>query len=103
MPYPGTIEAITFGQMGSVYTETTTSTVRANAGKIISAITFLEETTFSALVAQDENLCINTVTTGGGQQGDILGDQVFPRGVTIYGKWKEFSLASGAVIAYQGV
>ena len=103
MAYPGTIDAITFGQMGSFYTDSTTTTVRAAAGKIISAITFLEETTFSALVSRDADLCVNTVTASG-QNGEILGsDQVFPRGVTIYGKWKEFSLYSGAVIAYQGV
>jgi len=27
---------------------------------------------------------------------------VFPQGMTIFGKWTAFTLASGSVIAYQG-
>ena len=103
MPYPGTIDAITFGQMGSVYTDSTTTTVRAAAGKVISAITFLEDTTFTTLTSKDASICFNTVTASG-QNGEILGsDQVFPRGLTIYGRFGELRLNSGAVIAYQGV
>lgn len=103
MPYPGSIEAMQFGQMGGVYLDQTSTTIKPGAGKVFSAITMLEETQFSSLVAKDTGICFNSVTTGPGTNGEILGsDQVFPRGVTIYGRWTELSLSSGAVIAYQG-
>ena len=31
-----------------------------------------------------------------------VGSQVFPQGMTIFGRWNSFKLASGAVIAYIG-
>lgn len=93
-----------FGQMGGIYLDQTGTTIRAASGKVISAITMLEETQFSSLVAKDSSICFNSVTAGPGTNGEILGsDQVFPRGVTIFGRWGELSLSSGAVIAYQGV
>ncbi len=104
MPYPGSIESMQFGQMGGIYLDQPATTIRAASGKVISAITMLEETQFSSLVAKDPSICFNSVTTGPGINGEIVGsDQVFPRGVTIFGRWGELSLTSGAVIAYQGV
>ncbi len=93
-----------FGQMGGTYLDLASTTITPASGKVFSAITMLEETQFSALVAKDTGICFNSVTAGPGTNGQILeSDQVFPRGVTIYGRWTSLSLASGAVIAYQGV
>ncbi len=93
-----------FGQMGGVYLDQAATTISPASGKVFSAITMLEETQFSALVAKDTGICFNSVTAGPGTNGEVLGnDQVFPRGVTIYGRWTSLSLTSGAVIAYQGV
>ena len=104
MPYPGSIDAMQFGQMGGVYLDQAATTISPASGKVFSAITMLEETQFSALVAKDTGICFNSVTAGPGTNGEILGsDQVFPRGVTIYGRWTSLSLTSGSVIAYQGV
>jgi len=104
MPYPGSIDAMQFGQMGGVYLDQAATTISPASGKVFSAITMLEETQFSALVAKDTGICFNSVTAGPGTNGEVLGnDQVFPRGVTIYGRWTSLSLTSGAVIAYQGV
>jgi len=55
------------------------------------------------LEAKDSAQSFNSDAGGAGSYGETLGDQVFPRGVTIYGKWKSLSLTSGSVIAYVGV
>ena len=34
--------------------------------------------------------------------GAITGTESFPKGVTIYGRWTGFQLATGGVIAYVG-
>lgn len=104
MAYPGSIDAMQFGQMGGVYLDLASTTITPASGKVFSAITMLEETQFSALVAKESNICFNSDTAGPGTNGQVLeNDQVFPRGVTIYGRWTSLSLHSGAVIAYQGV
>ncbi len=104
MAYPGSIDAITFGQFGSIYTDSTTATITPPSGKVFAAITMLEEVSFDTLVARDTNICFGTTSTGTGTGGQQLAnDQVFPRGVTIYGKWSSINLASGSVVAYIGV
>ena len=35
--------------------------------------------------------------------GDVVDSETFPKGVTIYGRWTGFKLASGRVIAYVGI
>ena len=38
-----------------------------------------------------------------GVNGDAVdSSNTFPKGTTIYGQWTAFTLASGAVVAYQG-
>ena len=104
MPYPGSIDAMTFGQFGSIYLKTASTTITAPTSKLITAITMLEETQFADLEAKDSAQSFNTDAGGAGTGGETLtSTQVFPRGVTIYGKWKSLSLTSGSVIAYVGV
>ncbi len=95
---------MTFGQFGSIYLDQAATTIKPPTNKLITAITMLEETQFTSLVAKDSAQSFNTVAGGAGTNGETLAsDQVFPRGVTIYGKWTELSLTSGAIVAYVGV
>ena len=95
---------MTFGQFGSIYLKTASTTITPPTSKLITAITMLEETQFNTLIAKDSAQSFNTAAGGAGSDGDTLGStQVFPRGVTIYGKWTSLSLTSGSVIAYVGV
>lgn len=94
---------MTFGQFGSIYLKTASTTITPPTNKLITAITMLEETQFADLEAKDSAQSFNSDAGGAGSNGETLGNQVFPRGVTIYGKWKSLSLTSGSVIAYVGV
>ena len=102
MAYPGSIDAITFGQFGSMYTDSTPP-----SGRVFAAITMLEEVTFDSsqgLVSKDSTMFFNTESTGPGTGGvELASTQVFPRGVTIYGKWEKINLTSGSIVAYLGV
>ena len=85
---------IALGQMGAIV-ETGTTAV---TGKNIAAIQMIEDTVFAALTPSD-------TTNGygvGSYNGDTLGSITLPAGMTIYGNWTAFTLASGKIIAYQG-
>tara|TARA_Y100000034_G_scaffold45801_1_gene56244 strand:+ start:324 stop:620 length:297 start_codon:yes stop_codon:yes gene_type:complete len=85
---------IALGQMGAIV-ETSNTAV---TGKNIVAIQFIEDTIFTALTPSD-------TTNGygvGSYNGDTLGSITLPAGMTIYGNWTAFTLASGKIIAYQG-
>ena len=104
MAYPGSIDNITFGQFGSIYTDSTSVSITPPSGRFFCAITMLEEVSFDELVAKDQDMFFSTESDGPGVGGQQLADdQVFPRGVTIYGKWKEINLDSGSIVAYLGV
>jgi hypothetical protein len=112
-----------FGQMGSIHVRGTTAVTAYIAGSadatpasnvtkvepVFVAITFLEDTVFdssaSGLVAETTQLFPDS--TGAGTDIDANGgvavdSETFPKGVTIYGRWTGFQLASGGVIAYLG-
>jgi len=94
------------GQTGSCFVSGTAA-VTAAIGKFV-AIQFLEDTVFNStdgLVATD----VGRWPDDSGAASDIsssntaaVGSQVFPQGMTIFGRWDSFILASGAVIAYVG-
>jgi len=112
-----------FGQMGSIHaagTEAITiiggddsdATPGGNTNrttKVFVAITFLEDTVFDSsadgLVPQESE---NFPSSDGNSTdidadgGDVVDSETFPKGVTIYGRWTGFKLASGRVIAYVG-
>jgi len=113
-----------FGQMGSIHaagTEAITiiggldsdSTPASNVNritKVFCAITFLEDTVFDSgsdgLVAETTQLFPDSTGTGtliDADGGDVVDSETFPKGVTIYGRWTGFKLASGRVIAYVGI
>ena len=95
------------GLVGSIYNGGTETVTCGVDGKNFIAITFVTDTVFnstSGLVATDDTLYINTqsATTQIDSDGDQLDSVTFPAGMTIYGKWTQFILASGSVVAYIG-
>lgn len=85
---------IGLGQAGCLFEDGTD----AVSGKNIVAIQFLEDATFSALTPSDSSY----IGTAGGNGDAIDSSNTFPQGVTIFGSWTAFTLASGSVIAYLG-
>tara|TARA_R100000030_G_scaffold97967_1_gene87438 strand:- start:358 stop:729 length:372 start_codon:yes stop_codon:yes gene_type:complete len=112
-----------FGQLGSIHVagtnavtliggDDTDGTPASNVNritKVFVAITFLEDTVFDSgadgLVPQESE---NFPSSDGNSTdidadgGDVVDSETFPKGVTIYGRWTGFKLASGRVIAYVG-
>ena len=94
------------GQAGSILV-TGTSAVAAGYGKFI-AIQFIEDTVFSSsangLSASDINRWPDDTGIGSdiSSNGVAIDGVTFPQGMTIFGRWDDFTLASGKVIAYIG-
>tara|TARA_R100001082_G_scaffold29080_1_gene14631 strand:- start:461 stop:799 length:339 start_codon:yes stop_codon:yes gene_type:complete len=95
------------GQAGSIFVAGTGG-VTCNNGVFV-AITFLEDTVFASgvggLSAETEQMWPDDAGTGtdiADSGGAVIDGETFPKGVTIYGRWTQFQLASGLVIAYRG-
>tara|TARA_R110000824_G_scaffold198648_4_gene382713 strand:+ start:542 stop:919 length:378 start_codon:yes stop_codon:yes gene_type:complete len=109
----------TLGQYGSIFTDSTTAAVVPPDGYIICAITFMADTVLKAdggLVA--ENAGTNkkkfmstqnaSHTSGTDEEGtggiQINASNIFPKGLTIYGRWESFHVhaadTDGGVICY---
>mgnify|MGYP003124176852 FL=1 len=116
-----------FGQMGSVYTKTANNQIKPPTDKVFVAITFLADTQLELLatgaggltadtsdpnaeyigtdVAAHDATATNATTVTGELGSTISNTQTFPRGVTIYGRWKSVEIGNGktgALIAYLG-
>lgn len=123
MAYKDSITNYAFGQMGSIHaagTETVTiiggddtdATPAGNTNrttKVFVAITFLEDTVFDSgndglVAAEDQNFPSSqyTSTDIDADGGDVVDSEIFPKGLTMYGRWTGFKLSSGRVIAYVG-
>tara|TARA_R100000234_G_C4911196_1_gene139942 strand:+ start:351 stop:650 length:300 start_codon:yes stop_codon:yes gene_type:complete len=85
---------VALGQVGCLFEDGTD----AITGKKIIGIQFLEDSTFSSLTPES----VDYVGTSGGNGDAIDSSNTFPQGVTIFGRWTGFTLASGSVIAYLG-
>ena len=70
--------AYAFGQLGSGFSDEDDA-VTPPAGKVIIAISFLGDTTYSAHTA--------AVANNGGGASETDGGTIFPKGMTIYGRW----------------
>jgi len=111
---------VALGQLGSAYV-TDENAFTPPTGRVIMAITMVETTAFTALTPElptdatfrgsatsgvsDIN-CVGTVTptAANGSGADTLGgSDVFPAGLTIYGRWKGFTLNAIAEEAEAGV
>ena len=100
---------IAIGQAGSIFvTGTTAVTCGAGTGVFV-AIQFTEDTVFASgsggLIAETEQLFPDD--TGAGTRidsngGAAIDGETFPQGMTIFGRWTGFTLASGACLAYVG-
>ena len=94
------------GQTGSCFVSGVAA-VTAAIGKFV-AIQFLEDTVFNGtdgLVATDSGRWPDDTDAAvdiSGSNTAAVGSQVFPQGMTIFGRWDSFILVSGAVIAYVG-
>ena len=94
------------GQAGSILV-TGTGAIAAGYGKFI-AIQFIEDTVFSSSASglSGTDLQRWPDDTGVGSDissnGAVIDGVTFPQGMTIFGRWDGFTLASGKVIAYIG-
>ena len=112
-----------FGQMGSIHVAGTNAvtliggldsdlTPASNVNRttrVFVAITFLEDTTFNTGASGLTPAEAQNFPSSDGASTDIDADggvavdgETFPKGVTIYGRWTGFQLATGRVIAYVG-
>ena len=85
---------VALGQAGCLFEDGTD----AITGKKIIGIQFLEDTTFTTLTPDSSSY----IGTSGGNGDAIDSSNTFPQGVTVFGRWTGFTLASGSVIAYLG-
>ena len=102
-----------FGQNGSIFvagtTAVTSNGVTGMNEIVFIAITFLEDTVFDSgnagLISETNQLFPSTQYTSTSIDADggaVVDSVTFPAGVTIYGRWTGFTLASGSVVAYIG-
>ena len=114
-----------FGQLGSVYTTSSSDPIKPPTGKVFVAFTTLATTTFDnegGLVAQQDSTAgleyISTETAGGADQNahdaatptaatgsgglEVTDAVSFPSGITVFGRWTEIDIDNGAIIAYIG-
>jgi len=85
---------IALGQAGCLFEDGTD----AITGKKIIGIQFLEDVTFTTLTPESSDY----IGTASGNGDAIDTSNTFPQGVTIFGRWTAFTLASGSVVAYLG-
>lgn len=97
-----------FGQLGSAHIVANTDSLTPPDGMVIVAITFLANTQLDVLTAATDNSLVYGGTetndcyfgigsTGNenGNSGLVTNSVIFPKGLTIYGRWSAVSLNSG--------
>jgi len=94
------------GQAGSIFHQGT-DTITAPDGNVFTAIQFIEDAVFNStngLVSENDDYFPNTQAGAIGidTDGDAVASVTFSAGTTIYGRWNQFILSSGKVIAYLG-
>ena len=85
---------VALGQAGCLFEDGTD----AITGKKIIGIQFLEDTTFTTLTPDSSSY----IGTSGGNGDAIDSSNTYPQGITVFGRWTGFTLASGSVVAYLG-
>ena len=116
-----------FGQFGSTFLDGDGSKIDlngANAKYYVCAISFLEDTNFSTdplglhaldggvdlgmgnthFISSEDTHTLDTdwgaETDASDNDGRVIGSQVFPKGLTIYGMWDFVEVENGACICY---
>tara|TARA_R100000234_G_scaffold3291_3_gene2742 strand:- start:2630 stop:2962 length:333 start_codon:yes stop_codon:yes gene_type:complete len=97
---------LAIGQTHSMHLNVGAVAMTPPSNTVFIAIHILNDTRFTALVAEDPNTCIGTTGTDNshaGGTGDVVADaSVFPAGTIIYGRWTSITLTSGLINAYCG-
>lgn len=104
------IAARMFGQDGAILVTGTSAVACGVTDKVFVAIQFLEDTVFasgagglSADSAMANKFPDDTaVSSDVSSNGAAIDSITFPKGMTLYGRYDGFTLASGKVIAYVG-
>lgn len=98
-----------FGTFGSILVTGTTATTCGVADRVFVAIYMLTNTVFNSasggLVAETEQLYLDDTGAGtsiDADAGAAIDGITFPAGMTLYGRYTGFTLASGSVVAYVG-
>tara|TARA_R100000664_G_scaffold7121_2_gene12241 strand:+ start:760 stop:1953 length:1194 start_codon:yes stop_codon:yes gene_type:complete len=95
------------GEAGSILVTGTSAVTTGISGTKFIAIQFIEDTVFASsggLVAASEQLYPDDTGVGSdiSSNGAAIDGVTFPQGMTIFGRWNGFTLASGKVIGYIG-
>ena len=101
--------AYNFGQLGSGHTQSTTA-LTPPTGKVIVAITFLDNISLSALVPEQvygaDTYFGTGATANTANNSEVIDSSVqFPKGVTIYGRFTSVTMAAAndsGIICYFG-
>ena len=98
---------VTLGQKGAIFVNGTTAVTSLSG--VFCAIQFTEDTVFDSgtggLIAESTQKWPDSTGTGTAIDADggaVTDSETFPQGMTIFGRWTGFTLASGACIAYVG-
>ena len=99
---------VALGQKGAIFVTGTSNAVTSSSG-VFCAIQFIEDTVFDSgtggLIAESTQKWPDSTGTGTAIDADggaATDGETFPQGMTIFGRWTGFTLASGACIAYVG-
>ena len=90
---------VSLGQYGSAYFNGT-NTYTPQAGRIVVAIQFTEDSVFSSALVAESTDYTDQDTAEAGTNADVFGTDTFPQGMTIFGRWTAVDLASGAAMLY---
>jgi len=102
----GMANQMAFGQHGSGFVDDGGAYTPPD-GKVVIAIQCLADTTFTALTPEATGDCIGVSPgSGSGTNNErVASDNVFPKGMTIYGRWTAVTASSdtdGGIILYLG-
>ena len=100
---------LAIGQNGSILVTGTTAVTCGAGSGVFVAIQFIEDTVFASgsggLIAETEQLYPDDTGAGtliDSNGGAAIDSVTFPQGMTIFGRWTGFTLASGKCLAYVG-
>ena len=88
---------VAMGQAGSAYLDGGEA-VTSLSGSVV-AITMTEDTTFTTLTQTDARFTGTGTSTHG---NSVVNSDIFPAGLTIYGRWSAVTVNSGACVCYLG-
>lgn len=93
-------ENIQLGQAGSGHLDGSEAAANIPSGKVIIAITVLEDSTTFTALTQESAEYVGTGTST--YSNSTVNSDIFPAGVTIYGRWTALTVNAGSVVFYVG-